>query len=325
MNVPAVCRYALRAMRIATLALCALAGVSVCAASSLAAAPATAPSRAEELDLAFAQRSPLSSIDVQRARYGVERDKANLYDVAAERFRVHVPDAFNEESIGWGVIVWCDAGRGARVPRDLVELLAAKKLIAVATHDAGNDRGVGVRVGLALDAVHNLRLRYAALETHRTYVGGISGGAKVAQMAAMAFPEVFDGAICCAGANWYADVPVPGKPNTAWRQSFRKPPPRTFAEARDHVGFILITGPRDGNYTPMRTIFERGFQGDGFKHASFYEVPGLGHQSPPAEWFERAIDELDALPKARVKKLPATRPAARPASRSSTGSLSPSP
>ena len=57
---------------------------------------------------------------------------------------------------------------------------------------------------------------------------------------------------------------------------------------------------------PMKTMFERGFQADGFKHASFYDVPGLGHQPPPAEWFERAIDELDALPKKREKKLPAT-------------------
>jgi hypothetical protein len=315
----------MHAMRGAAFSLCMLASAVAWSVASLA-APATAPSGSGEFDISFHERSPLSSIDVQRVRYGVERDKANLYDLAAGRFRLHVPEALiNDQGGGggggggdgsggvapggWGVVVWCEAGRGARLPRDLVELLAKKKLIAVAAYDAGNDRGVGVRVGLALDAVHNLRLRYPALDTRRTYFGGISGGAKVAEMAAMAFPEIFDGAICCAGANWYKDMPVPGKPNTAWRQSFRKPPPRTFAEARDHVGFILITGPRDGNYTPMRTMFERGFKADGFKHASFYDVPDLGHQTPPAEWFERAIDELDALPKTRVKKLPATRPA----------------
>jgi hypothetical protein len=140
----------------------------------------------------------------------------------------------------------------------------------------------------------------------------------------MAFPEVFDGAICCAGANWYKDMPVPDKPNTAWPRTFSKPPAKTFADARDHVGFILITGARDGNYTPMKTMFERGFQADGFKHASFYDVPGLGHQTPPGEWLEKAIDELDGLPKEREKKLPAApaarsanRPASRPATRPS--------
>jgi hypothetical protein len=62
----------------------------------------------------------------------------------------------------------------------------------------------------------------------------------------------------------------------------------------------------------MKVIFDRGFQADAFKHASFYDVPGLGHQVAPTEWLERAIDELDALPKTREKKLPATQPARRP-------------
>ena len=292
--------------------------IAVVLATPVATAQSTSPATADETELSFPHRSSLSTIDVQHARYGVERDKANLYALADERFRVHAPETLAGGMTGWGVIVWCDVGRGARVPRELIDLLGRKKLIAVSAFNAGNDRGVGVRVGLALDAVHNLRLRYPMLDIHRTYVGGISGGAKVAEMTAMAFPEVFDGAICCAGANWYKDVPVPDKPNTAWRQSFRKPPPRTFADAREHVGFILITGPRDGNYTPMRTMFERGFKADGFEHASFYEVPGLGHQAPPAEWFEKAIDELDALPKDRVKKLPATRPATRPAGKPAT-------
>jgi hypothetical protein len=274
------------------------------------------PAQTGEFDFSFHERSPLSSIDVQHARYGIERAKPNMYEINAERFRIHVPEelAAAGGAGGWGVMVWCDAGRGGRLPADLDDLLAKNKLIAVAAYNAGNDRGVGVRIGLALDAVHNLRQKYPTLDVHRTYVGGISGGAKVAEMAAMAFPEVFDGAICCAGANWYKDMPVPDKPNTAWPRTFSKPPVKTFADARDQVGFILITGQRDGNYTPMKTMFEKGFQADGFKHVSFYDVPGLGHQTPPGEFFEKAIDELDGLPKEREKKLPAT-PAARAATR----------
>ena len=300
-------------MRSAAIALLVIAITS----SAFAQTTQSTPLQTGEFDFSFHERSPLSSIDVQHARYGIERAKPNMYEIDAERFRVVVPEEFAGAggAAGWGVIVWCDAGRGGRLPGDLGELLAKKKLIAVSAYNAGNDRGVGARIGLALDAVHNLRQKYPTLDVHRTYVGGTSGGAKVAEMAAMAFPEVFDGAICCAGANWYKDMPVPDKPNTAWPRTFSKPPIKTFADARDHVGFILITGARDGNYTPMKTMFEKGFQADGFKHVSFYDVPGLGHQTPPGEFLEKAIDELDALPKEREKKLPAAataRPAARP-------------
>jgi pimeloyl-ACP methyl ester carboxylesterase len=283
--------------------------------SSAAAAPATSPASGPgEFDLSFEQRSPLSSIDVQHARYGVERAKPNIYQLAEEKFVVRVPAEY-DGSAGWGLLIWSSPGRrGGGVPDDWQSLLAKKKLIWASAYDAGNDRGVGARVGLALDAVHNLRQQYK-LDERRTYVAGVSGGAKVAEMAAMAFPEVFDGAICCAGANWYKDTPVPGQPGKAWQQSFRKPPPPQFVAARDHVGFILITGTEDGNYAPMKAMYDGGFLVDKFKHVSFYDVPGLGHRTPSVEWIEKAIDELDALPKTRVKKLPATKPAnRRPAS-----------
>ena len=289
-------------------------------AQATRATAATQPTGGGEFDVSFPERSPLSSFDMQHGRYGVERNKANFYELDAERFRVMVPGEFDAAGggAGWGVIIWCDAGKGGRVPHDLEALLAKKKLIAACAYDAGNDRGVGARIGLALDAVHNLRQQHGGLDVHRTYVAGTSGGAKVAEMAAMAFPEVFDGAISCAGANWYKDMPVPDKPNTAWPRAFAKPPTKTFADARDHVGFILITGNRDGNYVPMKTMYEKGFQGDGFKHVSFYDVPGLGHQTAPAEFLEKAIDELDALPKDREKKLPAAKPVPKPASRPAT-------
>jgi len=194
------------------------------------------------------------------------------------------------------------------MPKQLEELLAKKKLIGAGAYDVGNDRGVAVRIGLALDAVYNLRQRYA-LDDHRVYIAGVSGGGKVAEMAAIAFPEVFDGAICCAGANWYKDVAVPGKANAAWPATFRKPPAPQFVGAREHVGFVLIAGENDPNREPMKAMYDVGFTAEKFKHVTFYEVPGLGHGTPGREWFEKGIDELDAIPKERIKKAPATKPA----------------
>ena len=262
-------------------------------------------------DVAFQQRSPLSALDVQRRRYGLTSDRANVYDIAAERFSIVVPEAY-DGSPDWGLLVWSNPGEGGELRAEWKELLAKKKLIWANAKNAGNRRAVGVRIGLALDAVENLRQRYK-LERNRVYIGGVSGGAKVAEMAAMAYPDVFDGAICCVGVNWYKEIPVPGKTNTAWPATFRRPPNDVWFDANENVGFVLITGEKDPNREPMSAIYLHGFVADKFKHATFHDVPGMGHGPPPVECFEKVIDELDALPKGREKKLygPARRPTTR--------------
>jgi hypothetical protein len=32
----------------------------------------------------------------------------------------------------------------------------------------------------------------------------------------------------------------------------------------------------------------------GFRQLAFFDVPGLGHNIPPADWFEKAIQFMDA-------------------------------
>ena len=276
----------------------------------------TQPLRKGTNEFTFQQRSPLSAIEIQHARYGIPATPDQAYDIARERFSITVPDAFDPETLDqWGVLVWCNAGKSAQPPGDWEASLATKKLIAIGPFNVGNDRAVGIRIGLVVDAAFNLLQRYPNLAPHRIYVSGVSGGAKVATMAAMAFPEVFDGAICCAGVNWYKDTPVPDQPGKFWQAAFRKPPLPTFAAARDHVGFVLTTGVNDGNYLPMKTMYEKGFLPEEFKYARFFDVPDLGHRTPPAATFEQAIDYLDSIPKTREKNLPAATPATQPTPR----------
>jgi hypothetical protein len=274
--------------------------------SSLTAQTRPSTANAGSSDISFDQRSPLSMLNMQVARYGVDRTKPQIYETVNERFLLVVPSEYHDGDAGWGLLVWCNAGRGGRMPGQVEALLAKKKLIGIGAYDAGNERGVAVRIGLMLDAVWNLKQRYV-LDDHRIYCGGVSGGSKCAEMAAMAFPDVFDGAICCAGANWYKDVAVPDQRGKFWPQTFRKPPPPQFIDAREHVGFVFTSGVNDPNYVPVKATLEQGFTPEKFKHVEFYDVPGLGHRPPEGEWFEKAIDYFDALPKDRVKKQPATR------------------
>jgi hypothetical protein len=40
----------------------------------------------------------------------------------------------------------------------------------------------------------------------------------------------------------------------------------------------------------------RAYQAEGFKHTTYLEVPGMGHDLPDAEWFEKALRFLDGQP-----------------------------
>src|SRR5207244_957143 len=133
------------------------------------------------------------------------------------------------------------------------------------------------------------------------------------------------------GANWYRAIAVPGKANTYWPATFARPPLLIVAQARDFVGFILITGDRDPNHDPMKAAYEDGFLADGFKQVVFHDVPGMGHSAPSLENLEKAIDELDAIPKDRPKKPPTAKPqavapiaATRPAAVASSRPATPS-
>jgi hypothetical protein len=283
---------------------CTLAIVIVLSVACAAVAQATREAGIAEVS--FDQRSPLSNLDAQHARYGVDRLPVEVYETARERFNLIVPENYAAHDAGWGLLVWCDAGDGGRLPREYVDLLAKKKLICVSARNAGNKRAVGVRIGLALDAVYNLRQRYPNLDDHRVYSAGVSGGGKVAEMAAMAFPDVFDGAIACAGANWYKDTPVPSQPGKMWQQTFRRPPVPQWVDAKEHVAFVFIAGEQDPNHEPVAAMVAQ-FKADKFKHVTFYEPAGLGHRPPPTDVFDKAIDVLDGTPKDRMKKQPATR------------------
>jgi hypothetical protein len=57
--------------------------------------------------------------------------------------------------------------------------------------------------------------------------------------------------------------------------------------------YVLVTGEKDMNLKNTRAVYELGFKPEGFKHAMVLEVPGMGHATPPAEWFDKGLNFLD--------------------------------
>jgi poly(3-hydroxybutyrate) depolymerase len=200
--------------------------------------------------------------------------------------------------------VWISASDRGTMPRGWTELLSKHRLIGIGANNSGNPRGIGVRFGLALDAVHNLKKMYSIDET-RVYASGVSGGGKVASMLGIIYPEVFRGAIPIVGVAYFRDIPVPGEKNKLYPRNCDKPPPAIFDRAKQGR-FVLITGSNDMNRDPTQATYEQGFKKDAFKNVEYVEVPGMGHTVPDVDVIDKALEFMDSRVESTTK--PATRP-----------------
>jgi hypothetical protein len=264
------------------------------ALASAARAQTTAPSdpRRGGFHVTFTDQSPLSPIETQNKRHHIKVDDAQRYTLADESFAAYVPEDYDPDR-PWGLLVWVHAAETGAPPAYLIPLLSKHQLIWIGANNSGNERGVGVRFGLALDAVHNMRKLYN-IDDSRVYVSGISGGGKVSMMLAIIYPEVFNGAIPIVGATYFRHIPISGENGKFWQGMFEKPPKPTLERAARDGRFVFITGSEDFNRQSIQDTLEQGFKKDGFAHIEYVEIPGMKHQMPQAGVFENAIESLDA-------------------------------
>ena len=193
----------------------------------------------------------------------------------------------------YGMLVWVSpSGRGSPV-KSFVPLLQQFHLIWIGANNSGNERGLGPRVGLALDAVFNVKNQYK-IDEKRIYTSGMSGGAKIASLLGVAYPDVFSGAIPICGVIYYRNIPLPNEPNKIWPAAYIRPPIKLFDQARQNNRYALITGENDMNREPTHEFYDKGFVKDKFAHVEYIEVPGMGHNIPEQQWIEKALTSLDA-------------------------------
>jgi len=219
------------------------------------------------------------------------------YDLASERFRVMLPK-HEDTNESWGVLVWISAENNARVSEDLVAQLAAHRLLLVSPFKSGNDRHPLDRFRLALDAVCNM-CRLYPVDPKRIYVGGFSGGSRIASMLGVAYGDLFTGTLCICGVNSYLDVRGPG--GEEYAATFT-PDPGALARAKQVGRFALVTGETDPNRPGTKVLAQTGFKLQGFKRVLYLEVPGMGHAIPGAASLKQALDFLEpgAKPKPEI-------------------------
>jgi predicted esterase len=245
------------------------------------------PIKAGSSDVTFEKSGPLCDAEELKARFRAKED-AGPYDVRKEKFRLTVPKSY-APAAKWGLLVYVNAGDDPGLPAECEAILEKHKLIAVAAYKSGNSRNIFDRFRLAIDAAVTLPTRLS-IDPKRVYVSGFSGGARVASMLAVAYADLFTGAIPFCGVNFYLDIPSEG--DRHWPQDYI-PVDEALAIAKPSGRFVLVTGEKDMNLKNTRAVYELGFKKEGFKHVLLLEVPGMGHATPPAEWFDKGLNFLD--------------------------------
>lgn len=208
-----------------------------------------------------------------------ERLPAYPLDLAKERFLVYVPPGAPPSPRGFALLVFVPPWGQARLPFGWASQLNHYGFIFITPASAGNTAVVlSRRVPLALAAERNIAREYC-VDPNRIYIGGFSGGSRVALRVALGYPDIFRGALLHAGADPLGNRdPVP--------------PRDLFMRFQSSSRLVYVTGELDdfhlaGDASSMQSMRESCV----FDLATT-EIPYAGHEVMSSQAFGRALNLL---------------------------------
>jgi predicted esterase len=210
------------------------------------------------------------------------------FDISQAQFQLLVPKNYRPEE-AWGLFIWISPGDAPKIPAEWEAVLAARKLLFVGAFQSGNPRNIFDRMRMAVDASVGMRKRYR-IDPRRVYISGFSGGARVASMLGVAYPDLFTGTIPFMGVNFYTELPAENGKRLGISYI---PDDQALAIAKKECRYVLVTGEKDFNRQETQSAEENGFRKEGFASVLRLEVPGLGHAMPPANWLDKGLEFLD--------------------------------
>lgn len=271
--------------------------------AALFAGTATVPHQAGRLTIRFDQYSPLSSTQALTERMKVSIKTGPIdkhyYAIQEESFEVYVPGAY-EPNTPFGLLVWVSPSPDGSIERypGFRGLMDQHKLIWVGANRSGNETDLYQRrIPLALDAAYNMPIRYT-IDPNRVYIAGLSGGGRVSSITAFHHSDVYHGGIFIIGANYWKPAMVPEQ-NIVLKANAPRPRPEYLLRAKERGRYVLLTGDTDVNRPQMHTYYE-GLRRD-LNHVLYIQVPGMGHEVPPAKVFDEALNYVDVAAAEEVK------------------------
>lgn len=230
----------------------------------------------------FLRRAMMPTTADRMLRYeqaGKTELKPHVLDLSQERLDAYVPR--QQPAEGYGVLVFIPPTPSWQVPRSYIAVLEARGIIWVAARKSGNAQNVFERrMPLALHALAWAEAHYR-INPKRRYISGFSGGGRVAQRVALAFPDVFSGAMLIAGSD-------PLDENGAVI-----PSPDLFRLFQTRTRIAHVTGANDlvnrAHDRRTRDVMQRYCVAHLFKHVQ----SRTDHWIPPKRGFAKALADID--------------------------------
>jgi hypothetical protein len=176
--------------------------------------------------------SPLANAEVARV---LAKSAAGLreqaIDLSVETFDVYVPPRL--PPAGYGLLVFIPPWQKSYLPAGWASVLNKHGVIFVSASKSGNDENVlDRRIPLALLGAFNLMQLYPIAKDH-VYIGGFSGGSRVAMRAALGYPDLFHGAMLNAGSDRLGT------------ELLILPPSDLFKQFQSSTRLVYVTGSED--------------------------------------------------------------------------------
>lgn len=195
-------------------------------------------------------------------------------DLAKEHYAIYVPDHPR------ALLVFIPPWSRAEVPREWIPALNRYNTILVTAANSGNEAPIiDRREPLALLAMYNTMAQYQ-LDPQQVYIGGFSGGARVALRLALGYPDVFHGALLDAGSDIIgtADAPLP--------------PADLFRRLQESTRLVYLTGERDEENLTRDVHSRQSLEKWCVYDVVLQTAPRTGHELADASAFSRALQAL---------------------------------
>jgi hypothetical protein len=246
------------------------------------------------MELARRLLSPLNAMRVNQelARSGRVALEQSI-DLAHEKFAVYVPA--HAPPHGYALLVFVPPWQEATVPQRWTLALDRHGMIFISAANSGNTADVlDRREPLALLAAYNIMQRYR-VDPDKIYIGGFSGGSRVAMRIALGYPDLFHAALLDAGSDPIGNAQIP------------LPPAELFSQFQDSTRLVYATGQHDDDHLDKDVHSRDSMQAWCVFHLYTVPMPWAGHDLADPAGLNRALDALLETAKSDPDKLVACR------------------